>query len=233
MTDLFSFERVSVAIDGTTVLSNVNARIPVGKLTVLAGISGSGKTSLLRLCNRLDVPTSGSIKFRGQDLLGLDPLALRQQVGMVFQRPVLFGGTVRDNLLVAKRDAAEKEMTDALAGVDLAANLLDRAGDDLSGGEGQRVCMARALLCAPQVLLMDEPTASLHPAAIRSLETTVQTLQSDRSVDIVWVTHDLDQIDRMAEHLVVLRDGSVIFTGDPAAPGAANALATLTENEEF
>ena len=232
MTDLFSFEGVSVAIDGTTVLADVDAHIPAGKLTVLAGVSGSGKTSLLRLCNRLDVPTSGSIRFRGRELLDLDPLRLRQQVGMVFQRPILFGGTVRDNLLVANKDASETTMADALAGVDLAPNLLDRTGDDLSGGEGQRVCMARALLCAPQVLLMDEPTASLHPAAIRSLEATVQTLQSDRSVDVVWVTHDLEQIERMAEYLVVLRDGTVIFSGDPAAAGADQALATL-EDEDF
>jgi putative ABC transport system ATP-binding protein len=231
MTDLFSFQHVSVTIDDVAVLTDVTVNLPQGSLTVIAGMSGSGKTSLLRLCNRLDVPTSGAIRFRGDDLLQIETLHLRRQVGMVFQRPVLFGGTVRENLLVADNEATESEMLDLLSGVDLAAELIDRAGDDLSGGEGQRVCLARALLCSPDVLLMDEPTASLHPAASRSLETTVQTLQADRSVDIVWVTHDQDQIARMAEYLVVLHAGSVMYAGDPTGPEAEQALGTLSYEE--
>lgn len=229
--DLFSFEGVNVTIDGTKVLGNVTLRIPAGHLTVVAGASGSGKTSLLRLCNRLDVPTSGTIRFHGSDLAGLDPLSLRRRVGMVFQKPVLFGGTVVDNLRVAAPDAAADHLAATLAGVELGTEFLERIGDDLSGGEAQRVCLARALLCEPEVLLMDEPTAALHPAARRSLESTVQTLQRDSNVDVIWVTHDMDQISRMADHLVVLADGDVLYAGTAGIGDAEAALATLAEEE--
>jgi putative ABC transport system ATP-binding protein len=227
--NLFSFENVNVAIEGTKVLGDVSLRIPTGHLTVIAGASGSGKTSLLRLCNRLDVPTSGTVRFRGSDLAGLDPLSLRRRVGMVFQQPVLFGGTVADNLHVAAPDAGADQLKTALAEVELGAEFLARIGDDLSGGEAQRVCLARALLCEPEVLLMDEPTAALHPAARRSLEKTVQTLQQDSNVDVVWVTHDMDQISRMANHLVVLADGNVLYAGPADSAEADAALATLAE----
>ncbi len=232
MSDLFTFAGVDVTIDGVAVLDTVTASLPAAKLTVVAGVSGSGKTSLLRLCNRLDVPTAGTVRFRGDDLAGLDPLRLRRKVGMVFQRPVMFGGTVRDNFLVAAPDATEPEMIRGLTDVELKTEFLDRVGDDLSGGEAQRVCLARALLCAPEVLLMDEPTASLHPAARRALETTVQSLQRRNAVDVIWVTHDLDQIERMADHLVVLSAGTVIYSGEPGTAAARAALDTLTESED-
>ena len=135
MSDLFEFERVVVTIDGVQVLNDITARLPADRLTVVAGVSGSGKTSLLRLCNRLDVPTGGTIRFRGDNLAELDSLALRRRVGMVFQNPVLFAGTVRENLLIARPDATEPFMADQLASVDLGPEFLDRIGDDLSGGD--------------------------------------------------------------------------------------------------
>ncbi len=228
MTALFAFENVSVTIDDATVLHGVSTSLPAGSMSVLAGESGSGKTSMLRLCNRLDVPSAGSVMFRGSDLNTLDPLQLRRRVGMVFQQPVLFGGSVRDNLLTAEPDATEEDMLAALSGVELDGAFLDRVGDDLSGGEAQRVCLARALMCRPEVLLMDEPTSALHPAAARALEATVRSLHARGDVEVVWVTHDLSQIERLAEHLVVLRAGAVLFGGDPDTNEAREALATLT-----
>ena len=141
MPTLFEFADVHLVVDGARVLSGVTTTIPRGDLTVVAGASGSGKTSLLRLCNRLDVPTSGTIRFGEHNLLSLDPQKLRRRVGMVFQRPVLFGGTVRDNLLVADPEAPEAKMLHALAEVELDPEFLERIGDDLSGGEAQRVCL--------------------------------------------------------------------------------------------
>lgn len=233
MTDLFDLTGVSLHIDGTDILTDVSIGLPGTKLTVVAGESGSGKTSLLRLLNRLDIPTSGSIRFHGEDLMSLDPLALRRRVGMVFQRPVLFGGTVRDNLLVADPEATASAMKEGLAAVELDERFLDRIGDELSGGEAQRVCLARALLCKPEVLLMDEPTASLHPGASRSLEATVQSLQRNGSADVIWVTHDIGQIERMAEHLVVLRSGRIIYSGAPDSSSAQQALSTILESEDL
>lgn len=228
MGSLFEFVDVSVVAGDSSILRDVSTTIPTGLLTVIAGASGSGKTSLLRLCNRLDVPSAGRIRYRGADLASIDPLQLRRQVGMVFQRPVLFPGTVRENLATAATTATEAEMIEILRSVDLSEDFLERIGDDLSGGEGQRVCLARTLMCRPDVLLMDEPTASLHPAAARTLETTTQTLQRDHGVDVVWVTHDLSQIDRLAEHLIVLDEGRVAYAGTADGPQADAALASLS-----
>ena len=229
MAALFNFTDVHVTVDEAPVLNGVTATIPEAALTVVAGVSGSGKTSLLRLCNRLDVPTAGNIEFKGQDLMSLDPRQLRRKVGMVFQRPVLFGGTVRDNLLVAEPEADDQQMLDALRSVELEAGFLDRIGDDLSGGEAQRVCLARTLMCKPEVLLMDEPTASLHQAAAMTLESTVAKLRQDGGVSVVWVTHDLEQMERLAEHLVVLDSGRVSYDGETGTSAAQAALVALSE----
>ena len=231
MATLFDFVGVQVAIEGVSILREVTMSLPSGRLNVIAGASGSGKTSLLRLCNRLDAPTEGEVRFRGQEIAALDPRQLRRRVAMVFQRPVLFPGTVRDNLATADSSATEAEMLKALNKVDLEAVFIDRVADDLSGGEGQRVCLARALLCRPEVLLMDEPTASLHPAAVAKLESTTQRLRTEAGMDVVWVTHDTDQIARLAQHLVVLDGGRVAFAGEPNAPGAVAALAALREED--
>jgi putative ABC transport system ATP-binding protein len=232
MSSLFEFTDVHVRVEDAVVLSGVSITIPGNSFTVVAGVSGSGKTSLLRLCNRLDIPTEGQITFRGEELTAIDPQVLRRRVGMVFQRPVLFAGTVRDNLLTADADATDEALIAALAQVELDAGFLDRIGDDLSGGEAQRVCLARALMCRPEVLLMDEPTASLHPAASKNLEATVLRLNAERNVDVVWVTHDLAQIERLAQSLVVLASGRVIYTGALRTDEAVAALATLSEGQK-
>lgn len=231
MGTLFEFIDVQVAVEDAVILTDLNVAIPEGRLTVVAGASGSGKTSLLRLCNRLDIPSSGKILFRNQDLATFEPRALRRQVGMVFQRPVLFPGTVRDNLMAAAPAATKPEMTTTLDMVDLDVGFLGRIGDDLSGGEAQRVCLARALMCRPQVLLMDEPTSSLHPAAATTLETATRHLHSGAGVNVVWVTHNLDQITRLAQHLIVLNSGRVAYAGAPDTNAASQALALLTEQE--
>ena len=118
---------------------------------MVQGPSGSGKSTLLRLLNRLEVATSGSITFRGDDLMSLDPIELRRRVGMVFQRPTPFPGTVRDNLLAAD-PALDDEGIAALVGrVGLPVDLVDRDAMVLSGGEAQRMCMARTLATGCEV----------------------------------------------------------------------------------
>lgn len=231
MNALFEFVDVNVAADTAAILADLDVAIPDDQLTVVAGASGSGKTSMLRLCNGLDVPTSGTVRFRGADLATLDPRAHRRKVGMVFQKPVLFPGTVRDNLLAADPSASDAEMAQTLTQVDIDPGFLDRVGDELSGGEAQRVCLARALMCHPEVLLMDEPTASLHPAAVRALETTAQKLHRSQGVGVVWVTHDLDQISRLAEHLVILDHGGLAYAGAPGTDDAEQAIGTLGGEE--
>ena len=211
MACLFSFEGIGVAYGRTEVLAQVDLELPAGGCTVLVGPSGSGKSTLLRLCNRLEVPTSGVLRFRGEDVARLDPLRLRRRVGMVFQRPVPFGGSVLDNLRVARPEVTAEEGAEALERVGLPALLLDREQATLSGGEGQRACLARTLLAEPEVLLLDEPTASLDADAASGLERLALTL-AGRGTSLLWVTHDKAQADRLADRLVVVGGGRVEAT---------------------
>jgi putative ABC transport system ATP-binding protein len=205
---LFDFEDVVLEIDGTRILDGVTAGVPDAGITCLLGPSGSGKSTLLRLCNRLEVPTSGVVRFRGDDVADLDPLALRRRVGMVFQRPVPFPGTVRDNLLVAAPDASDDDVLRVLDRAALPAALLDRVADDLSGGEQQRMCLARSLLAGPEVLLLDEPTSALDTAAMGALERAGRALADD-GMPMVWVTHDMRQVERIGDGCLVIVEGRI------------------------
>lgn len=203
---LFELDGVVLELDGREILHDVSLTIVAEGITVLLGPSGAGKTMVLRLLNRFEVPTSGEVRFRGEPVASLDPLALRRRVGMVFQRPAPFPGTVRDNLRVADPDAPDDALVGALAGAGLPASFLDRSADDLSGGEAQRMCLARTLVTRPEALLMDEPTSALDPDARHHLERTARQL-ADQGRPVVWVTHDLEQADRVADDVVVVIGG--------------------------
>jgi len=209
---LYRLAGVSVEADGRRIVDCNDLAIRAGCLTVLGGPSGAGKTSLLRLLNRLEAPTSGSVELRGVDLAEIDPLALRRDVGMVFQQPPLFPGTVTDNLRVARRDLAEQDAARALVGVDLAPDFATRSVERLSVGEAQRVCFARALLTGPSVLLADEPTSALGTEPKRALEDLARGLVGD-GMSVVWVSHDPGQIHRIADHVVVMDGGRVVAQG--------------------
>ncbi|MGH9186882.1 MAG: ATP-binding cassette domain-containing protein [Acidimicrobiales bacterium] len=211
---LFEFEAVVVEADGQRILDGVSTAIPMAAVAVVAGPSGSGKSTLLRLCNRLEVPASGTVRYRGEDVAGLDPLAHRRRVGMVFQRPTPFPGTVGDNLRVACPDLSDAACGLALERVHLDPAMVDRDTGTLSGGEAQRACLARTLVANPEVVLLDEPTSSLDESATRSLEELAAELAAS-GVPIVWVTHDLGQLRRVAHHLVVMDRGRVVASGSP------------------
>jgi putative ABC transport system ATP-binding protein len=213
---IFRFENVTVRGDGDEALvDDVVLDLQLDGVTAILGPSGAGKTTLLRLCNRLEVPTEGRVLLDDADLAHLDPLELRRRVGMVFQQPVVFAGTVRENLAVAS-PVGDDGGGSYLDRVGLPASLLDRRADDLSGGEAQRVCIARALLTDPDVLLMDEPTSSLDGASRRVIEQLVRSL-SDAGLAVIWVTHDLAQARRLADRVVVLIDGKVASEADARA----------------
>jgi putative ABC transport system ATP-binding protein len=214
---LLRFESVSVVVgSGVALLADVDADVVAGAITVVAGPSGAGKSTLLRLGDRLDIPTSGRVLFEGADIAGIDPRQLRRSVGMVFQRPVLFAGSVVDNLKVADPEASPERMGVVLEQVGLERSMLERTGDDLSGGEAQRVCIARTLLTEPKVLLMDEPTSSLDPANRRAIEALARQF-ADRGLGVMWVSHDHEQVARLADHLIVLRDGRRVSEFDAEA----------------
>jgi putative ABC transport system ATP-binding protein len=174
---------------------------------------------MLRLCNRLEVPTGGRVLFRGADIADLDPLRLRREVGMCFQRPTPFPGTVADNLHVAEPEATEAQMEQVLARVALTGSWLDRDATALSGGEAQRMCLARTLIARPDVLLLDEPTSSEDAMAARVIEEAVREL-ADSGLSALWVSHNAEQVARIADRVLHIEDGRCLgITPVPADPG--------------
>lgn len=208
----FTFDEVVVDRGTVRALDGFSAHVPARGITVLFGPSGSGKTTALRLCNRLEVPTAGRVYLDGADVAGLDPLRLRRRVGMVFQRPTPFPGTVRDNLTAAAPDAPAAELDRALEAAALDGSWLDRDAGGLSGGEAQRVCLARTLVTGPRVLLLDEPTSSLDETAARQIEDAVRDLARD-GIAVLWVSHDPRQVRRVADEVLAIDRGRAADPG--------------------
>ncbi len=221
---LFGFERVSLQKGTRTVLDDIDVEIPDTGVTAIVGASGAGKSSLLRCCNRLEVPTSGRVTYRGRDLASLPPRAHRRQVAMVFQSPTAFPGSVLDNLRSVRPSLTEAAAADLCRRVGLDPDLLGQTADALSGGEAQRMVVARALTTDPVALLADEATSSLDATATGRLERLARRL-ADEGIPIVWVTHDLDQVLRVADWLVVMQVGRVLWAGDAASTEAGDVIA--------
>lgn len=205
---LFTFDHVWVRDGETVILRDVHVTIPEDGITVIRGASGSGKSTLLRLCNRLEVPSDGRVLRRGRDLATLDPVKLRREVGMVFQRPTPFPGTVLDNLRAAA-DLDRRAAAQQLTRVGLDGAMLDRDADTLSGGEAQRMCVARTLATGCEVVLADESTSALDAASARVLEELAVGLAGSGTT-VLWVTHDEDQCSRIADHTLFLGDGRIV-----------------------
>jgi UDP-glucose/iron transport system ATP-binding protein len=214
----FEFERLTVVRAGRRVLDEVSASIPAAGVTVVTGPSGAGKTTLLRMCNRLDIPDSGQVRYRGRPLAGLDVLALRRRVGMVFQRPIPFPGTVAANLAVARPGVGAAGMRAALTRVALDPGLLGQEARTLSGGELQRMCLARTLVTEPETLLLDEPTSALDEQPKLVFESTARELAA-QGITIVWVSHDSAQAHRVADRICHLRDGHLTWEPPGRGPG--------------
>ena len=194
---------VVVTRSGRRVLDHLSASIAGGRITAVAGPSGAGKTTLLRLINRLSVPDSGGVRYGGVDVAEMDPLVLRRRVGMVFQRPTAFPGTVRDNLAEAAPDHDGGYAT-AMKHAALDPSMIDRDTAQLSGGELQRVCLARTLVTEPEALLLDEPTSNVDDDAAEVFESAARSL-ADGGTTIVWVTHNRAQLERVADDVFDLR----------------------------
>lgn len=201
MADLFTLQNIGLSIGNTQILDDVSMQIPDKGITALVGPSGSGKSSILRLLNRLEIPSSGSILFRGTNVSAVEPTLLRREVGMVFQRPAVFEGTFGDNLRIADSNLNNQGVSEALRTVGLDAELVDRDASNLSGGEAQRLCLARALLVSPKALLLDEPTAALDLESVVFIEQRLLAL-ARQGLPQVWVSHDPRQVDRIADTVI-------------------------------
>jgi ABC-type methionine transport system ATPase subunit len=190
------------------ILRGVSFAVQAGEVFSVVGPSGAGKSTLLRTINRLVESTAGNIFLDGAPIEEINPLELRRRIGMVFQLPALFGDTVEDSVLYGVRLAGKCADVERLLGLaGLAPSLASRNLQSLSVGQQQRVSIARALALEPEVLLMDEPTSALDQVARQRIEDLIGQLNKELGLTIVVVSHALDQVERIADRVVLLIDG--------------------------
>jgi putative ABC transport system ATP-binding protein len=212
--ELFSFDNVVLERDGRRILDGLNDHLHAGHCTAVVGPSGAGKSTLLRLLNRFEEPTSGQVLHDGRPLRDYDVRELRRGVGLVQQRPTLLAATVGAELRMGRPDLTDHEAELLLARVALAGLPLDRATTGLSGGEAQRLCLARALAVSPEALLLDEPTSALDDAAAAEVDRVVRQLVT-QGLSAVLVTHDLGRAARVSDDVLVLVEGRFVDRGPP------------------
>jgi tungstate transport system ATP-binding protein len=204
------------------VLREVHATVHDGEIFAIIGPSGSGKSTLLRIINLLEQPTTGRVLFNGTDIHAAADrsLALRRSMGMVFQKPVVFSTTVFENVAAGlyirgmDRAAVRERVEDVLQVIGL-ADRAEQAARTLSGGEMQRVAIARVLVTDPSLLLMDEPTANLDPLSTETIEDLIRTINREYGTTLIIATHDLLQGQRLAGRMGVMIDGTFAQLGRP------------------
>lgn len=219
--------------NGVHALKNVSFNVEKGEFLVIIGLSGSGKSTLLRCLNRIHEPTSGNIKFKGEDVLSLNGSELRNyrsKIGMIFQhfnlvprKSVLVNtltGTLSKTgifssifgLFTNEQKKSAKEKLDVV-GLNQKA---DSRADNLSGGQQQRVSIARALMQNPEVLLADEPVASLDPATSHSVMRYLEQINKELGVTVICNLHFLSLVRQYATRVIALKDGELVFEGKPS-----------------
>lgn len=222
---MIEFESVAKTYpDGTVAVGDFSLQVPTGRAVALLGSSGSGKTTLLRMVNRMVEPSAGRILIDGEDVAERDPVQLRRSIGYVLQAGGLMPHrTVLDNIAtvprltgMAKR-AAYDRARELLERLGLDVNLGHRYPAQLSGGQAQRVGVARALAADPAILLMDEPFGAVDPIVRGELQDEVCRLQAELGKTILLVTHDVDEAFRLGDEVVVLREGAEIAQQGTAA----------------
>lgn len=205
------------------VLEHLNLRIPRGEFVTMIGSSGSGKTTALKMVNRLIEPTSGTILVNGRNVRDVDPIQLRRNIGYAIQGSVLFPHmTVEDNIsyvpnLLNKRDheRTRKAVRTWMDIVGLSKDLLERYPSELSGGQQQRVGIARALAASPDILLMDEPFGAVDEITRGQLQVEISRIHRETGITVMFVTHDIGEALRLGTRVLVLDAGKVQQYGAP------------------
>lgn len=214
LSEAFTFTDVVLERDGRRILDGVSDHIHKSCTTAILGASGSGKSTFLRLLNRFEEPTSGSIQLDAKPLRSYDVHALRRRVGLVAQRPTMLEATVGEEVRVARPDLSEDSVSSLLARVALAHLRHDRDTATLSGGEQQRLALARSLAVEPDVLLLDEPTSALDGVAAQAVDAVVRSLVAE-GLTVVLVSHDLERVVDLADNVLVLDGGRLVERGEP------------------
>jgi osmoprotectant transport system ATP-binding protein len=224
------FEQVTRRYAGISAVDALSLTIARGAFVALVGTSGSGKSTLLRMVNRLDAPDAGRVLIDGRDIADSDTIALRRSVGYVFQNVGLFPHmTVAENIAISRRiaGAAPVDIAAALERVGLPASYAERLPAQLSGGEQQRVGIARALAGEGRFLLMDEPFGALDPVTRDQLGRTCRTLHEQLGLTTILVTHDMAEALLLADRVIVMAKGRIVADATPREmlSGAAGAEA--------
>jgi osmoprotectant transport system ATP-binding protein len=220
---MIRFTNVSKKYGDLCVVENLNLEIAQGEFCVLIGASGSGKSTILKMINRLEEHSGGEIRFAGEEIRSFKPEIIRRRMGYAIQSVGLFPHwTVADNIATVPRllgwDEARisKRVTELLKLLDMAADRFSGAyPHQLSGGQQQRIGVARALAADPDVLLMDEPFGALDPLAREGLQLEMTRIHQTTGKTIVFVTHDMDEALRLATRVVMLDKGAIVQAGSP------------------
>lgn len=221
---MIEFSHVNKAFGEHKAVSDLNLHVKEGSFSVLIGTSGSGKSTTLKMINRLVEHDSGRIRFAGEEIRSLPVLELRRRMGYAIQSIGLFPHwTVAQNIAIVPqllkwpRRKIDERVEELMALLGLEVVLRERYPHQLSGGQQQRVGVARALAADPQVLLMDEPFGALDPVTRGALQQEMTRIHRLLGRTIVLVTHDIDEALRLAEHLVLMDGGEVVQQGTPLA----------------
>ncbi len=211
--------------DGGTaeILKDLSLTLQPATLTVLVGPSGGGKSTLLRLINRLEEPTRGRIFLDRVDISTIDPLQLRGRVGTVLQQPHMFEGSVLENLQrpfgyrgELPPDGSSFRLLETLQLCRLEPSILAQNSRTLSLGQQQRVCLARTLMTEPEVLLLDEPTSALDRPTAVQLGQMLQTVCRERSLTVLMTSHDLYLAEQVGDQIAFLQGGGILEQGSVA-----------------
>lgn len=215
-----SFQDVSMKRGEQQVLKRISGQIPKGKITTLVGPSGAGKSTLLKLCNGLLSLDEGTITILEKRLQDWEPVELRTRVSMALQSAPMISGTVEENLtLPYALQGAEVDvdkMKRIIKEVGLDSDYLQRDSRDLSGGQRQKVSIARTLLMEPDILLLDEITSALDRASRQEVEALIQHIHKTFGTTIIWITHNLEQAQRIGHYTWVMMDGELVEQGESA-----------------
>jgi putative ABC transport system ATP-binding protein len=212
----FETRRLCRAVGAKRLVDDVSVEIAPGEVLAVVGPSGAGKSSFLRLLNRLDEPTGGTVLVDGADYRAIAPRDLRRRVGMVMQTAYLFPGPVAANIAFGPRqrgEALSAEQIDALLARVGLPGFAARGVSALSGGEAQRVSLARTLANAPEALLLDEPTSALDETSARSIEELILGIIRERAMTCVIVTHNKPQAERIAARAMLMESGRLVAVG--------------------
>jgi len=207
---------------GKNAVKNINLEIKKGEFICFIGPSGCGKTTTMKMINRLIEPSGGAIYINGENILHKNPIELRRHIGYVIQSIGLFPHmTISENitlvpkLLKWKEKKRQEKAKELLKLVDMGPEYLDRYPHELSGGQQQRIGVLRALAANPPLILMDEPFGALDPITRDSLQEEFKNLQKTLDKTIVFVTHDMDEAIKLADRIVILKDGEIVQVGTP------------------